>query len=172
MTEAHADRIARMRRAYDEAHGRFVARLQRVSTDAAEKVPADGGWSAAQIAWHVAKVDSAFADLISGVLQTPPLPADFRERPWADLASEIPSKLQASGSVLPPPDVRRDAALASLAASARKVDAALEALTPERGSGFGVSHRAVGTISLYQVGDWAVAHTIRHNAQAKRVLGV
>jgi hypothetical protein len=27
-------------------------------------------------------------------------------------------------------------------------------------------------VTLRQIGDWATAHTIRHNAQAKRVLGV
>jgi hypothetical protein len=44
-------------------------------------------------------------------------------------------------------------------------------LTPDRASRFGVTHRVVGTITLYQVGEWATAHTIRHNAQAKRLLG-
>ena len=169
--ESHTDRIERMRRAYDEAHTRFVARLQRVSAELAERTPPDGGWSAAQIGWHVAAVDAAFADLISGVRPTQPLPDDFYERAWSELAAGIPQKFQASRSVVPPADVKRDDVLGALSASARKLDDALRGLTPERGGRFGVTHRIIGTVTLYQVGDWATAHTIRHNAQAKRVLG-
>jgi hypothetical protein len=29
----------------------------------------------------------------------------------------------------------------------------------------------VGSITVYQIGDWVTAHVIRHNRQAKRVLG-
>jgi DinB superfamily len=169
--ETHPQPIERMRRAYGEAHRRLVARLQSVPADVAERVPPDGGWSAAQIGWHVAAVDTAFADLISGVRPSQPLPADFRERAWSALAIEIPAKLQASGRVVPPAGVRHDDVLNALAASAQKLDEALQSLTPDRASHFGVTHRAVGTITLYQVGEWATAHTIRHNAQAKRLLG-
>ena len=36
----------------------------------------------------------------------------------------------------------------------------------------GISSPIVGgAINLYQVGDWATAHVIRHNRQAKQVLG-
>ena len=48
---------------------------------------------------------------------------------------------------------------------------ALDRLTPERGSGMGLTHPITGPISVYQIGDWATAHVIRHNQQAKRVLG-
>jgi uncharacterized damage-inducible protein DinB len=170
-TGSHADRVANLRQSYATAHGRFVDRLQRVSVEAAERAPSGGGWSAAQIGWHVAAVDAAFADLISGVRATQPLPDDFRERAWTDVVAEIPSSLQASSAVTPPAGVRRADVLPALEASAQKIDAALEGLTVDRGSRFGLTHRIVGTISLYQVGEWAIAHTIRHNAQAKRVLG-
>jgi hypothetical protein len=169
--ETHTQRIERMRRAYDEAHRRLVVRLQSVPADVAERVPPDGSWSAAQIGWHVAAVDTAFADLMSGVRPSQPLPADFREHAWSELAMEIPAKLQASGPIVPPAGVRHDDVLNALAASAQKLDEALQSLTPDRASRFGVTHRAVGTITLYQVGEWATAHTIRHNAQAKRLLG-
>jgi hypothetical protein len=48
---------------------------------------------------------------------------------------------------------------------------ALDTLTPARGARTGITHQIVGTISLYQLGEWATAHVIRHNRQAKRVLG-
>ena len=40
-----------------------------------------------------------------------------------------------------------------------------------RGSRYAITHPAIGMVCLRQFGDWATAHTIRHNAQAKRVLG-
>jgi hypothetical protein len=49
---------------------------------------------------------------------------------------------------------------------------AFDAITPERGELFGISSQIVGgAINMYQIGEWATAHVIRHNRQAKRVLG-
>jgi hypothetical protein len=48
---------------------------------------------------------------------------------------------------------------------------AFDALTAERGARMGIAHAVLGTLSVYQIGDWAIAHVIRHNRQAKRVLG-
>jgi hypothetical protein len=48
---------------------------------------------------------------------------------------------------------------------------ALDSLTFERGTSLGLTNRIVGTITLYQVGEWATAHVARHNRQAKRALG-
>ena len=49
---------------------------------------------------------------------------------------------------------------------------ALDVVTPERGATHGISSQVVGgTINLYQVGEWATAHVIRHNKQAKQTLG-
>jgi uncharacterized damage-inducible protein DinB len=171
VAETHAERIERMRRAYREAHDRLVSRLRSAPGDLVERPPAGGGWSAAQIGWHVATVDRMFAELVSGARPSQPLPGDFRERAWAEVVAGIPQKLEASGGSLPPSEVTRDVALAALAASAQKLDAALEGLAEDRGSRLGVTHKAMGTVTLAQIGDWAVAHTIRHNAQAKRVLG-
>jgi hypothetical protein len=58
-----------------------------------------------------------------------------------------------------------------LAEASAKFDAALAALDEARGSRYAITHPAIGTVCLRQFGDWATAHTIRHNAQAKRVLG-
>jgi uncharacterized damage-inducible protein DinB len=167
----HDERVARARQAFQEAHGRFTARLKAASADAAERPPDEGGWSAAQIAWHVAAVNTTFAALISGARPAPALPGGFTERSWGDISGTIPAKLEASARSVPPPAVRIADALAALEASAEQVDAALSALSADRGSGFGITHSAFGTVTLYQVGEWATAHTIRHNAQAKRVLG-
>jgi hypothetical protein len=49
---------------------------------------------------------------------------------------------------------------------------ALDVVTPERGAGLCISSPIVGgPINLYQICEWATAHVIRHNKQAKQVLG-
>jgi uncharacterized damage-inducible protein DinB len=172
MSESHSERIARTRQSYREAHDRFVKRLSEAPADAAERAPAEGGWSAAQIGWHVAAVDASFAALVSGEHPgAKPLPEGTAEKPWSEILTAIPSKIEAGRRVQPPAEVRRDDALAALAAAAAKLDAALAGLDAERGSRYAITHPAIGTITLGQFGDWATAHTIRHNAQAKRVLG-
>ena len=63
-------------------------------------------------------------------------------------------------------------AIAALEASGMKMAHALDAVTPERGAGHCITSAIVGgAINLYQVGEWATAHVIRHNKQAKQVLG-
>ena len=170
--ESHRDRIARQRAAYREAHERFVKRLREAPADAAERAPADGGWSAAQIGWHVAAVDATFAGLLAGTLPgAQPVAEGAPVKEWTEIAAGIPDRLEAGKRVQPPPSVRRDEVLASLEASAAAIDAALASLDAERGASYAVTHPVIGTVRLAQIGDWAAAHTIRHNAQAKRTLG-
>lgn len=172
MSESHNERIARVRAEYREAHARFVKRLTDAPAEVVERVPADGGWSAAQIGWHVAAVNTSFAGLVSGERPgAQPLPDGVSETPWPEIVRGIPEKIEAGKRVQPPADVRRDDMLTALADSATRLDAALGGLDAERGSRYAITHPAIGTITLGQFGDWATAHTIRHNAQAKRVLG-
>ncbi len=170
--ETHQDKIARVRGAYREAHARFVKRLSDAPAEAVERAPESGGWSAAQIGWHVATVDSSFAGLISGEIPgARPLAEGESARPWAEILAAIPDKLEAGKRVQPPASPGRDEVLAALASAAAKIDAALAALGEERAARYAITHPVIGTVALADVGDWAVAHTIRHNAQTKRVLG-
>ena len=172
MAETHAELIARVRQSYREAHERLVKRLREAPAAAAERAPADGGWSAAQIGWHVAAVDASLAGLISGDRAgAQPLAAGVAERSWSEIVAGMPEKIEAGKRVQPPPDVRRDDVLKLLAEAAASFDAALGGLDEVRGSRYAITHPAIGTVCLRQFGDWATAHTIRHNAQAKRVLG-
>ena len=170
---AHRARIGHLREAFAEANERFVARLRGVDDESARRAPAAGGWSAAQIGWHVAKVTTRFAGLMSGDLPgAQPRAADFEERPWREIVLTIPDRLQAPASFQPPPGVTRMEAIAALEASGMKMARALDAVTPERGLRHGITSPIVGgAINLYQVGEWATAHVIRHNKQAKQVLG-
>jgi hypothetical protein len=172
MAESHNERIARMRTAYREAHERFAMRLRNAQAEAVERRPADGGWSAAQIGWHVAAVDASFAALVSGERPgAQPIPEGTPEKSWVEIVKGMPEKLEAGKRVQPPDAVRREDALAALADSVVKLDAALAGLEADRGSRFAITHPVVGVVTLAQVGEWATAHVIRHNAQAKRVLG-
>jgi hypothetical protein len=170
--ETNEERMDHVRAAYRDAHARFVKRLTETPSDEVERTPADGGWSAAQIGWHVAAVDASFAGLISGELPgAKPLPEGETARPWAEIVTAIPGKLEAGKRVQPPANVTRDDVLARLTEAAAKMDAALGGLDAERGARYAITHPIVGTVCLADVGNWAVAHIIRHNAQAKRVLG-
>ena len=169
----HLERLRHIRESFAEANERLVARLRRVEHGAAERGPEGGGWSAAQIGWHVAAVTTRFASLVSGdAAGLQPLPQDFVERDWRTIGNTIPSRLQAPRGTEPPPRVSRDEAVAALEASGLRLARALDLVTPERGAGLGLNSPIVGgTINVYQIAEWATAHVIRHNRQAKRALG-
>ena len=65
--------------------------------------------------------------------------------------------------------VTRDEALALLAASREKLIAAVRSLDPDRAL-LTIDAPLVGCVSLYQVGEWAAVHVIRHNKQMKTLL--
>jgi hypothetical protein len=172
VNQDHNHRIARLRRAFVEANGRFLARLRGVDDDATVQAAADGGWSAARIGWHVASVSSEFAGLMSGeVAGARRLADDFRERAWGEIVANIPVHVQAPLPMRPPAEVTRSEAIALLEASGERMDRALEGVTPDRAARYGIKSPIVGEINLYQIAEWAIAHVIRHNQQAKRTLG-
>jgi hypothetical protein len=167
---AHLSRLRHLRESFASANEHLVGRLRGTSDHDAER-PHGDGWSAAQTAWHVAAVNTRFAALIAGdVPAAKPLGSEFVERPWEAVAAEIPPKLQAPSAAVPPPHVTRHDAIAALEASAVKFARALDTLTPERGATTGITHQVVGTINLYQVGEWAAAHVQRHDLQVERAL--
>jgi hypothetical protein len=168
MTDSHTDRVARLTGAFDEAIGRLIARVDAAGARASA-VPAEGGWSVAQIAWHVAAVNESFAAIMAEGRGAVPAASDFAERNWGDIVAAMPPKLEAPRSVQPPDAVDPDAALGRLRESAVRLRAAIAGLTPERAA-MCLHSRIVGTISVYQVAEWATAHAIRHNWQAKRTL--
>jgi hypothetical protein len=166
----HLARVRHLRASFAAANEHLVKRLRAASDEAAERQPAEG-WSAAQVGWHVASVNTRFAALIAGeVPAARPLDAGFVERPWEAVAAAIPPKLQAAAAARPAGPVTRHDAIAALEASAVRMARAFDTLTPERGAGIGVTSPVVGTITLYQVGEWAASHVWRHDAQAERAL--
>lgn len=159
-----------MTQEFTTALERFVARLEGAG-EGAERQPADGGWSPAQVAYHVSLVNDAFAGLISATIRgTEPAAPDFVERDWTSVAASVAPKLTAPERSRPPENATMAEALPRLRASGERVVQAIAGLTPERGAGFTLKSPIVGEISVYQIGEWATAHVIRHNAQVKRRL--
>ena len=165
---SHTERITDLLARLDEATTRFVSRLERAGPRAEI---ATTGWSAAQIGAHVALVNDNFTSVFDGSNPAPqPAPEDFVERPWSAIVSGIPERFEASARFQPPADVSGADAVDRVRQSAARLAAAIAAVSPERGR-YCFTNKIVGTVSVYQAGDWAIAHIIRHNQQAKRILG-
>lgn len=167
----HSERISELTAGFNESMARFLARLDAASADDLMRKPDDGGWSGAQVAWHVGIINEAFAGLIDGsVPNARTAPEGFTETPWSSIAEKVPVKLEAPERFHPPAVVTKDEAVSKVRASQQRMLDALAGLDPERAK---LTVRStIGTpINLYQVGNWAAAHVARHNAQVKRLLG-
>lgn len=166
--ERHAERIADLLVRVDQASTRLATRIERAGDRARH---ATTGWSPAQIGAHVAMVNREFAALIDGTAAHATSAADgFVERPWSEITRGIPERVEAPSRVAPPAEISGEEAAELVRQSAAHLRTAIAGLSLERAR-YCVSSRVVGTITVYQVGDWAVGHMIRHNQQAKRILG-
>jgi uncharacterized damage-inducible protein DinB len=171
MGDPLASRVERVLAGFDHANRRLVARLESASEVEAIIAPGAGHWSAAQIGSHVGAFNALIAGLVSGAMPgAKPAPADFVERPWGDIQATLMSPVVAPPGLHPPENTSRAASLTTLGQAAPQVVCAFSSLTDERAA-LTITHPRVGTVTLLQAGDWIIAHTIRHNAQMKRVLG-
>ena len=150
----HLSRVRHLREAFVAANEHLVARLREATRS----------WTQDALGRGVE------LGVVRGDLPLPLLADSFVERPWATIAAGIPDKLEAATAATPPARVTRHDAIASLEASALKIARAFDSLTPERGGRTGITNPVVGTISLYQVGEWAAAHVHRHDRQIERAL--
>ena len=167
----HNARITDLTAAFNGSMARFLTRLEAASTEQLTRMSDDGGWSAAQVAWHVSASNDAFAGLIDGSIpNAKPAPEGFTETPWSAIAEKVPQKLEAPARFHPPAEVGKADVMDKLRASQQRVVDALAGLDDVRARLTVKS--TIGTpISLYQVGIWAAAHVARHNSQVKRLLG-
>jgi hypothetical protein len=166
----HEERIDATAAAFEAAMARFLARIEGTPDSVAERVPADGGWSAAGIAWHVAVTNEQFAGLVEGTVPGARPPEEgFEETPFPEILSIVPDGLEAPPKFHPPAGVTRADALARARASLDKMSRAIRAIPESRG--LWTVKSMLGLVTVYQVGEWATAHVARHNAQAKRVIG-
>jgi DinB family protein len=161
------DRAATILARFNAAQRALVGRLRELPVGVAETAPARDAWTPAQIGWHVALTH----DLIAGVLlgsipMAQPAPAGFKE---AFDGSTIPARVKNPPPLEPPAVVGRDSALEKLRASGQQLTKAMASLTPERGAGYTVA-LPFGTLSLFELADFAAAHVTRHVAQVDRAV--
>lgn len=166
----HQERVNQTIAAFEAAMSRFVDRVESASEDEGTRVPPGGGWTVAGITWHVAATNEGFSSLVDGSrpLARAPQP-DFVEEPFSEIIARVPGQLEAPEMFHPPADLTLAQALEKLRASCGRFKDVYRALPEARG--LWTVKSILGLISVYQVGDWAVAHVIRHNAQLKRTLG-
>jgi hypothetical protein len=155
-----ADRAASILARFNAAHNFLVGRLRELPPRLAERGGEDA-WSAAQIGCHVAMANDWTADVLLG---TSPIAKgvgeEFREE--LDLRAVT---WNAKTFPLEPPDVIScDHAVERLRASAQRLSKAIASLTTERGTRYTVT-LPIGTLSLYQLAEFTVAHVTRHSAQ-------
>jgi hypothetical protein len=164
---SHANRVHAALAGFTSAHEAFMASLDRVSETQATLRPANGGWTPAQIAMHVALANERFASLLIGARDGAlPMPPGFQEA--ADPFSALPPHINTSAA-LEPPETTRATAMARLAASSDRMSEAIMSLSPERAAGLCV-RAPFGMLSLYQLAEFAALHVARHHGQLKRAL--
>lgn len=163
----HEARLGSIRQAFASANDEIVATVGGLDDDAAMKAP-PAAWNSAQIGWHVARTTEFLAAAISGEIPEVLVPRtpDFEER----LASlDLSGKIRALSILEPPQEVTREAAVGKLLDSIEVFENALGRLTPERNAAECVK-LSFGVLSLYETGEFAVAHIHRHLGQIRRTL--
>jgi hypothetical protein len=163
---AHQERIAAQQAAFNAAMKQFEETVSRLDEGAATQAPAGGGWTAAQIAWHVGQTNELLAGVLSGqVPMAAPAPEGFAENP--NVFAGVPDKVKTFPQLEPPAGTSRADGLAKLNASAQPYLQSLQALSAERAGGYCVDF-PFGKLSLYQIADFAAAHVGRHQQQVQR----
>lgn len=166
MANSHETRIHNAVNAFEEANASMVRLLEALNDEAARRAPSDGGWNAAQVAYHVAITNELFAGILTGsVPMAKPVPAGFAENP--NVFSNVPSKVDTFPALQPPAVVSRDEALSKLKSAQAQMVGAMKALSPDSASGR-VMELPFGAITMYQAAEFAGAHIGRHIAQIHR----
>lgn len=159
-----ADRAATILARFSAAQQSFVSKLRDLDPEGAEHHPSVEGWSPAQIGAHVAMANEWTAAVLLGSMPlAQPAPAGFTEQYSSSRGSGVPWNVKAFP--LRPPDViSLDNTVERLRTSAHHLSRAIASLTAERGSGYTIT-LPVGTLSLFELAEYTVAHIGRHSAQ-------
>ncbi len=159
-----ADRAATILARFSAAQQSFLSKLRELDPEGAEHHPSVESWSAAQIGAHVAMANEWTAAVLLG--STPlaqPAPAGFAEQYSTNRGSGVAWNVKAFP--LHPPDViSLDNTVERLRTSGHHLSRAIASLTAERGSGYTIT-LPVGTLSLFELAEYTVAHVSRHSAQ-------
>jgi hypothetical protein len=161
------DRAVTILARFNASQHLLAARLRDLPAHVAEEREDMGTWTVAQIGWHVATMNDWIAGVLIGT--TPiaePAAPGFKET--LHMAA-LPQKVKTLPELEPPAIVGRDSAMEKLRASGQHMSKAIASLTPERGGGYTVS-LSFGTMSLFELADYASGHIARHIAQIDRTV--
>jgi len=164
---SHYERMHAIQAAFLIANHHLAAGVGKLDDARAAQKPADGGWSAAQIAWHVALANERLARILAGedAGSIVPIPEGFQETS----GNIVPRWVEVFPTLAPPDQATRTEAVARLRSSERAVLDALRTVTMDRSS-----HECVrmpfGTCSLYELGDCIAAHVERSSDQLDRTI--
>ncbi len=162
---SNPDRATLVLARFNAAQNHLVGKLRDLPPAVAEERSDVDAWSAAQIGWHVALLNDWVAGILTGATaMAQPAAPDFKETLHT---LTLPDKVKTFPALEPPAVVGRDSALERLRASGQHMSKAIASLTPERGGGYTVT-LPFGTLSLYELADFAAGHVTRHLAQVDR----
>lgn len=166
MAVSHENRIHSAVNTFEEANARMVQLLEALSDEAARRAPAEGSWSPAQVALHVATTNDLFTGILSGTVPlAKPAPTGFTENP--EVFTHLPPRVKTLPPLEPAAGAARAEAIARLTAAQAALVAAIRALPADRAAGQ-VMDLPFGTISMYQAAEFTGAHVKRHIEQIHR----
>jgi hypothetical protein len=159
-----ADRAATILARFNAAHHRLIEILRQLEAPGAHGRPVNG-WSPAQVGCHVALTNEWIAGVLKGdVPSARQVPEGFVEE--FD-ASRLPSAIQTVPALEPPIVSSLEAAVDRLRTSGHELSKAIASLSHERGTGYCVT-LPFGTLSLFELADFAASHVTRHIGQIER----
>jgi hypothetical protein len=168
VADQHAHRIRTAADAFKRASDAFIATLEALDDESASRPSHEGGWSPAQVGWHVGESNRLTAAMLLGDLAGARRADGFVED--ASVFSRIPAKAETPIPALNPPSrVTRDDALTKLRWSIAPMVKAIETLTADRGANYTVKF-PFGVMNLYQFAEFAGLHVGRHQKQLERCL--
>ncbi len=165
---SHYERMHDIQDTFLIANHHLAAELEKLDDRVATLKPADGGWNAAQIAWHAALCNEQLARVLAG--EDPesivPMPDGFQEAPEP---IHVPDWIETFPVLAAPDEASRMEAARRLRSSERAVLSAFRSVSLNRGQ-----HDCVrmpfGTLSLYELGACIGAQVDRSTSQLERTL--
>ena len=160
----HKERIAGIVADLEQVQAECGALLKAADDVAATRRPADGGWNAAQVGYHLGLANARLAE--STLKRTEEAPPDFVEE--RDVLDKMPRKIQTFEALQPPSEVNKGAAIETLDAGFKTVIEAFRQMPEDRGKQ--IIKFPFGTLSGYQLGEFVVLHARRHLEQMRRAI--
>lgn len=147
----------------------MAAQVEALPETVATAAPPDGGWTPAQIAYHVGLLnETMFIPAFAGTAPfVEPAPTDFRE---TFSFSVVPPRVKTAPFLEPPARVSAAEGVRKLRETTATLAGAMRSLADER-----LSHCAklkFATVSMQQLAEFAAEHVTRHQAQLDRALAL